>query len=426
MKRPVVLVIAITTFYATTSFSVGMTSDFKKGVDAYKERQWTEAMGAFINVLHEDPQNPLAHKYLEAIAQEMASRRRERVQHQRLAYLQGADEALKNSPAGNGVRHELSSLAGAEDQQKEARWHEKLEESRMHKDLGQLLPANDLVFQVLAEKPDHREALQELSDLQSLLHQALDSGSLLIIEERYSYEGFYAYGQGDYAGAVTAWNKARAIVDQSATSTERSHHLKILYFEPYEKIAQAHVDTEKDAAELRALFHQGLNAYNQEHYEEALDLFRKLALRDPDYPQLALYLVQAETGADKMRAKRLGEEKRQDIVKLYERGVEQLEKEHFEEAEQSFTRVLSLDPLHSQARAYLAMAKAENLRRHDPKAAQMHYETGLIAYASGKLDEAAREWNMAIRMNPEHAKAKVALSKVQKELVLSKEVPDSP
>ncbi len=64
------------------------------------------------------------------------------------------------------------------------------------------------------------------------------------------------------------------------------------------------------------------------------------------------------------------------------------------------------------------MVQAEEKKRHDPKAAQMHYEAGLIAYASGKLDEAVREWNTAVRMNPQHEKALNALAKVQKELAL--------
>jgi tetratricopeptide (TPR) repeat protein len=398
--------------------------NFTQGVEAYKEHQWMQAMSAFLDVLHEDPQNSLAHKYMDAIAQEISIERRTKVQKDRMHYLEGAADVLK-APPTSPVNTALSSLANADEDKKEDRWREKLDEAHMHKDLGQLLPANDLVLQILAEKPDYREALLELGDLQARLRKALDSGSLLVLEERFSYEGFYAYGQADYAAAATAWNKARAIVDQSATGNERKNHMKALCFEAYEKIAQAHVDEEKDQAELRSLFNQGVAAYDQDRYEEALDLLRRLALRDPDYPQLALYLVQAETGADKMRSQRLGEEKRKELVALYEKGVEQLEKENFDEAEKDFAHVLVLDPSHSQARTYLAMAKAENIRRHDPKAAQMHYETGLIAYASGKLDEAVREWTIAIRMNPEHPKARIALAKVQKELALSKEVPDT-
>ena len=65
----------------------------------------------------------------------------------------------------------------------------------------------------------------------------------------------------------------------------------------------------------------------------------------------------------------------------------------------------------------------ESNRSDDPKAAQLHYEAGLIAYASGKLDEAQREWSITLRMNPSHEKARVALTKVQKELTLAKELP---
>ena len=66
-------------------------------------------------------------------------RRNESASSSGCMYLQGAAEALKAQPA-NPVHTALTSLTGAEDQKKENRWREKLEESRMHKDLGQLLP----------------------------------------------------------------------------------------------------------------------------------------------------------------------------------------------------------------------------------------------------------------------------------------------
>ena len=62
-------------------------------------------------------------------------------------------------------------------------------------------------------------------------------------------------------------------------------------------------------------------------------------------------------------------------------------------------------------------------RRYDPRAAQLHYEAGLVSYASGKLDDAMREWRMATRLDPAHEKAASALSKVQKEIVRNREVP---
>ena len=154
-----------------------------------------------------------------------------------------------------------------------------------------------------------------------------------------------------------------------------------------------------------------------------METFRRLAIRDPEYPQLGYYLVQAEAASESERAERLGEEKRQEIELALQKGLASLEAEQLQDAQHSFEKVLQLDPSHPLARSYLAMVQAEMQKRHDPKAAQMHYEAGLIAYASGKLDEAMREWRMATRLNPQHEKALNALAKVQKELALNREGP---
>jgi tetratricopeptide (TPR) repeat protein len=179
------------------------------------------------------------------------------------------------------------------------------------------------------------------------------------------------------------------------------------------------VDEEKRLAESKGLFDDGVILFQEKHFTRALEAFRQLAICDPEYPQLGYYLAQTEAASEQERAQRLGEEKRQEIDRALQSGLAALGKEQLRDAETDFEKVLRLDPSHPQARAYLAMVRAETQKRHDPKAAQMHYEAGLIAYASGKLDEAMREWHTAVRMNPEHEKALNALAKAQKELALN-------
>src|SRR6185437_1035989 len=268
----------------------------------------------------------------------------------------------------------------------------------------------------------YAEAQRILSELQADLRKALDQPGTLSVEERYAYDGFYAFGQADYDGAVTAWAKTRAVIQQAAATPQaQGSAVQALHFEAYEKVAWAHVEEEKRTADMRALFERGMLLYQKEHYTEAMDVFRQLAIENPDYPQLGFYLVQAEAAAEKDRTRRLGERKREQVAALFKQGVDQLEKEHYEDAERSFQDLLAIDPTHSEARSYLTMVKAEMSRRHDPKAAQMHYEAGLVDYASGKLEDALREWRVAIRMDPRHEKALNALSKVQKELALNKD-----
>jgi tetratricopeptide (TPR) repeat protein len=144
---------------------------------------------------------------------------------------------------------------------------------------------------------------------------------------------------------------------------------------------------------------------------------------NPVYPQVGELLARAEAGLERERTARLGESQRRQVSRLTDLGKEALGRSLYNQAERYFVQALAIDPDHPEAKDYLSTTRLEIQRRHDPKAAQRHYETGLVAYAAGRLDDAVREWNLAVRMNPGHVKASNALSKVQKELALNREVP---
>lgn len=397
---------------------------YQDGVLAFEQRRWTEALERFFDVLTQDPKNPNAHAYVHLITRQIELDRRSAVREKRLALLADASKRLEdNRRDASTVDKALLDTTQAEERAREERWHSRCEQARLERDLGHLLPANDLVLQVLSENSSHAEAQRELSELQSRLRKALDHADGLSMEERYAYEGFYAFGQADYPSALAAWQKVHALTRPSSAPAEAAKRVQNLRLAPYEKIAQDHVDEERRAVELRELFQRGLRLYEQRHFVESLDAFRQLAIREPEYPQLGTAIVQAEAAAEKDRARRLGEEKRQQLARLVHKGVEGLEHEQYLQAKEAFENALKLDPSYSQARIYLAMVDAEMQRRHDPKAAQLHYEAGLIAYASGRLDEAVREWHLATRLSPSHEKARQALAKVRRELALSRHRP---
>ena len=135
-------------------------------------------------------------------------------------------------------------------------------------------------------------------------------------------------------------------------------------FVPYEKIAESHTEEQKRIADLKDLFDGATELYQEKHFTRALEEFRKVAIRDPEYPQLGYYLVQAEAASEKERSQRLGEEKRLEIERAFQNGLAALEKEQLPDAEADFEKVLHLDPSHPQARAYLVMTQAEEERRN--------------------------------------------------------------
>ncbi len=242
MKKPCILWhFSSALALAHSAFSLASAPDLSNGVAAFEQRQWSDAMDAFLEVLRQDPTNTEAHAYVALIAREMEAQRQTIVRDHRLEMLGDASkrvEANRQDPAL--LTQAILDTTQAEKRAQEQKWHDRCEEARMQRNAGHLLAANDLILQVLAENDSFPEAQRELSELQSQIRHTLDSGSELSIAERYALQGFYAYGQADYAAALTAWNKTRTVVEQSYPGAEGAERLNDLHFGAYEKIAPEH------------------------------------------------------------------------------------------------------------------------------------------------------------------------------------------
>jgi len=173
-------------------------------------------MDAFLDVLKQDPANTEAHAYITLIAREEEAERQSVLREHRLEMLGDAAKRIDSSRGDPTLLAQaIIDTSHAEKRSLEEKWRSRCAEARMERQAGHLLAANDIVFQVLSEEPAFPEAQQELSELQSQIRHLLDSGMNLSILEHYALEGFYAYGQADYAAAVLAWGKVRTLLAQS-------------------------------------------------------------------------------------------------------------------------------------------------------------------------------------------------------------------
>lgn len=402
----------------------GWAADLTKGIEEFEHHRWMAAMRQFIDVLRKDPRNTEAHEYLSLAIQQLETEKRGRIHDRRLEILETVSNRLENNRMdATGLRQAITETTKAEENAKQERWHAQCQMAVAEDRLGHLPAANDLVLRVLAEDGGNAEAQRILSDLQSQIHEKLDLSTDLSAPERAALEGFYAYGQADYRVALEAWTKARTALEGTIPPADLANQVAALHFETYEKVAQAHVDEEDRAHRTQNLFAEGTELFQKRSFNDALDRFRQIALINPDYPQLGTYLVQSEAAIEKERTRRLSQEKRDRASEAFAKGLAALEKNEYAEARQAFQEVLTQDPTHPQAKSYLNVVESEMNRRYDPHAAQLHYEAGLVDYASGKLEEAMREWRIATRLDPAHEKASSALSKVQKEIARNMEVP---
>ena len=398
--------------------------ELSRGVQAYHEERLKTALGHFIEVLQIDPANHAAQTYVKLIAQKLQERQARQAREEEVLILAATSKLLEDRRMDTSlIDQDLHQVVTTQAVREEAERHATCTEAQMEAQLGRLAVANDLVLQVIAQDPNNREAQQLLSDLQSQIRRSLDTRNDLTAAERHALEGFYAYGQADYASAAAAWGQARSALEQSLPAPEAEHQAALLHFASYEKIARAHVNEELEAARLRVLFGNGVAAYEKQDFKKALDSFRQVALANQTYPQLGQYLVQSEVAVERQRTSDLSDAKRQEAVQAFAKGMASLEKGDYAQAKSSFEAVLALDPDHPQARLYLQQIDSQKTRPTDPLAGQQHYEAGLMAFVGGDLEQAIREWHIALRFDPENPKVTSALNKVQRELVSSSELP---
>ena len=381
--------------------SAPVSPDLAQGVQSYQDQRWTEAMGHFLQVLAQDPSNHEAHSYLNLLAEQMDAERRRTVHDDRLMMLASASQVLDAKRLDSlPVEQALQRTTALEAEHESFQRHAQCTMALMEAQLGHLAVANDLVLKVITDQPNDAEAQRILSDLQSQIRQALDQRKDLTVPERRTLEGFYAYGQADYASAAAAWGQARSALEQSLPSPEAEHQVALLHFASYDKIARAHVNEELEAARLRVLFGDGVAAYEKQDFKKALDSFRQVALANQTYPQLGQYLVQSEVAVERQRTSDLSDSKRQEALQAFAKGMANLEKGDYAQAKTSFEAVLALDPAHPQARLYLQQIDSQKTRPTDPLAGQQHYEAGLMAFVGGDLEQAIREWHIALRFDP--------------------------
>jgi len=67
-----------------------------------------------------------------------------------------------------------------------------------------------------------------------------------------------------------------------------------------------------------------------------------------------------------------------------------------------------------QKKTAAAATENEPETETDTEGAEKRYKEGLVFYAQGKLFDATRSWEIALRLNPNHEKARKALERVKK------------
>jgi tetratricopeptide (TPR) repeat protein len=199
--------------------------------------------------------------------------------------------------------------------------------------------------------------------------------------EKLSYaKGFKAfYFDKNIAEASRQWERVLAINPKRVEVSEYLKNAKTILdaMERDRRIAEI-------TARLAALYGAGEKEYDAKKYVPSIKEWEKvidLARKESDVPEAPAW-----------------EQKARDAIK---RSLEEIEKL----AARRRAAPKAEEPAKPEAEVVI-----------DEAAANRYYQEGMVAYAQGRLREAVRSWDLALRMNPAHDRARKAKERAEAEL----------
>jgi len=354
-----VFLLVINLFATTDKNSPSTKKIYKKGVLLYKNKQYKQAMDCFMQIIIREPKNERARYYIKECAREILKPKIEAINRQREAMVFDARKYVFE-------KHKQYDIEGL--------YKEALRSYKKKR----YLKAGDLLRQVLKITPDYKDADKYFSIIESKMYKNSDITSGADAATLAYANGYINWWDNKVRKAMNEWEKFIALKPKNTEVPE--------YMKKAKKILEMQAQKEyqeKVLKEIKETFRRGENKLKAKDYVSAIKVFEKVIRICNEKPILE---------SDDWKAK---------SQKKIEQCLEELKK-------------LTLA---TKKKKKKVKEKKEII---DAQAAQRHYTAGLVSYAQGRLREAIREWDLALRLNPYHEKARLAKERAEKELCLEK------
>jgi len=264
---------------------------------------------------------------------------------------------------------------------------------------------------------------QEARRLQPDNETAIDAGERaqgrLLGMIRDEQTGFYResakalYDQGQYKDALASWKK---VADADPNDTEAKQGIT------QSEEALVRLETKERSNDIINMIEEALNLYADRKWQESLKEWKKIEKTDPTVESAKEYIAKinaqlASIAQEKASEKatvtddswRAPKKTAAPAVIATAKSLTSTEV-NFPEAIKNMEAILRRDPSNLKVAQDLEKAKS---RQHE--LAEKYYKDGLIAYSEGKIPDAIRQWQVVLRIDPEHAKARQAIVKAEAE-----------
>jgi len=453
---------------------------FERGLADFQAGNYRSAMENFSEALFLDPTNKQAKHYLEKAGKKFLEEAEARKESERKEILKRAQAMIverKEKVKENyerGIKHykqgellkaskEFNALLEIEPEHKEAKKYlgsianrfEDTVNKGEFKAVSELYYAQGAIFYINGEWAkaiaQWENALKldpsntELSEFVEIAKEKKGKKERLEKAEVLYRDGLTHYNEGKINEAIKELQEAVKLNPQ---------HMKAQDYLARAKEKVAAVSKEEEEKSRREImdkhYFQGIDYYAEGKFKKAIEEWDEVLRIDPEHKGAKEYIDKAR---DKIAGATSGKQEKRDTAKrpeeekievYYKQGINYYLAGEFKEAISQWQEVLKIEPSHKGAIEYIAKAKErlkiseegigyspyeeeveeyvkelEKTGTTDKEKEELittHYQDGLVAYAHGDLSQAMKEWQIVLKLDPEHKKARRALIKLQAEL----------
>ena len=230
--------------------------------------------------------------------------------------------------------------------------------------------------------------------------------------------GFYResakalYDQGQYKDALVSWKR---VAEANPNDVEAQQGIT------QSQEALARLETRQKSDQVIGMIEEALSLYADRKWQESLREWKKIRQVDPTVESAKEYITKINAQLASIARERAAEKApvTDDSWRTAKKPVAAVTptpttlsstEGNFPEAIKNMEAILRRDPNNLKVAQDLEKAKSRQ-----QELAEKYYKDGLIAYSEGKVGEAIRQWQVVLRIDPEHAKARQAIVKAQAE-----------
>ncbi|NIM03380.1 tetratricopeptide repeat protein [bacterium] len=453
---------------------------FEQGLADYDAGDYKSAMENFSEALFLDPNNEQAKDYLEKAGRKFLQEVEARRESERIEILKRAKTIIAERKKKvkesyeKGIRHYkrgeflragegFNAVLEIEPEHKEAKKYLELIEQRLQdivnkgefESVGELYYAQGIIFYI---KGEWAKAISQWENALKIYRSNKEISEFLkIARERRQEEEAFEKAEVLYRDGLAHYNEGKineAIKQLEEVIKFNPQHRKAreLLAKVREKVDE--IKKEEKARKIRETvdkrYFRGIDYYAEGEFKKAIKEWREVLRIDPTHAGAKEYLKKARDKIARASSRRTERKttarsaKEEKIEVYYRQGINYYLAGAFKEAIRQWEEVLKMEPSHNGAKGYIAKAK-ERLKisgegmvysgyeeeveeyvkelektgttdEEKEELIAMHYQDGLVAYAHGDLSQAMKEWQIVLKLDPDHKKARRAIIKLQAEM----------